>query len=765
MPKAAILTTFQYCNYGTALQVTALSKAVEKLSWSPYVVNYHFKPELAATRTSFSWRSLIKHKFTAVKDHFKSKNIVDSSKDKFLSFYENNLRFTTRCDLLSELQELNNEYDAFICGSDQIWNPPGFDSHAFLDFVSDNNKKIAYAPSVGLPKIKDRNTKEEMARLAGQIAHLSTREESGSALIAEITGRKVETVLDPTLLLYEDEWNMLIDSDSKLPESQYLIVYMLGQNESYWKKAYDIADKLHLVIQIIPVFKKDYERKGCITYPIGPSEFLSLIKNAAYVCTDSFHGMAFSVNFNKQFTVFERFKKHDSLNQNSRIYNLADKLDLNDRIYHRSYDTKMIYAEIDYKRVNDTRRRLADESLDYLKNALEAAAYSKIEKKNNIRKNYTLCCGCGSCKSVCPADAIEVEMNKDGFYEAFIDSEKCISCGKCIKVCPYASNDFSKHITQGTIYSFKSKSSDVLLKSSSGGAAYHISQLMQQNGYSVVGCTYDVVRQKARHIIVDSAEKDGLSRLQGSKYMQSEFAPAADQVYRDKDKKYLIIGTPCQIAGGRNLLKDRSNMIYVDLICHGVPTYHLFKKYQDYLKRKKSINPDNLDIVFRDKRFGWRDRYIYTHDLKHENIAHQNKDLFFLSFEHSFCYSHSCYECPWRDSSAADIRLGDYWHKKFENDKTGVSEVVAMTESGRQIIKKMQNEGIAEIIPQQIEDYTTIQQMTNHREPVFWQEYIGELADANVTLEKTHNEYILPVERIRRIRGKVYKLINKIRGR
>ena len=189
MPKAAILTTFQYCNYGTALQVTALSKAIDKLGWEPYVVNYHFKSTMAATMTVFSWKRLIKRTCTRIEKRFKSRNIVDFSKDRFLSFYENNLKFTAQCDLLPELQKLNDEYDAFVCGSDQIWNPPGFDPHAFLDFVSDNNKKIAYAPSVGLPKIEDRNTKEEMARLAGEIAHLSTREDSGSTLIAEITGR------------------------------------------------------------------------------------------------------------------------------------------------------------------------------------------------------------------------------------------------------------------------------------------------------------------------------------------------------------------------------------------------------------------------------------------------------------------------------------------------------------------------------------------------------------------------------------------------
>ena len=633
MSKASILTTFQYCNYGTALQVTALSKAVEKLGWSPYVVNYHFKSELVPTLTSFYWKKFIKQKCNSLKNHFKSNNIVNISKDKFFNFYETNLVFTTQCDLLSELEGLNDEYDAFICGSDQIWNPPGFDSHAFLDFVSDNNKKIAYAPSVGLPKIEDENIKEEMARLARQIVHLSTREESGSSLIADITGRKVETVLDPTFLLYDEDWEKMMDRNYRLPESSYLMVYMLGQNESSWKKVYEIADKLHLNVQIIPVFKKDYKRKGCIKSPIGPSEFLSLIKNASYVCTDSFHGMAFSINFNKQFTVFERFKKHDSLNQNSRIYNLADKLNLIDRIYRKNSDMKMIRVKIDYKRVNDARRNLTDESLNYLKKALKTAASSATEKKNNIRKNYSLCCGCGSCKAVCPVNAIDVEMDTDGFYSAKINNEKCISCGKCTGVCPYANNPFKKHISEGKIYSLKSKSQNVLLRSSSGGAAYHISQLLMKEGYSIVGCKYDIETQKAMHITVDSLETEKLGLLQGSKYMQSEFSPAANRVYKENNKKYLIIGTPCQIAGIRNLLNDRKDIIYVDLICHGVPSNHLFRRYQDYLVREKNINPKQLKIIFRDKKFGWHKRYINTSDAKNENITHQDKDPYFLAFE------------------------------------------------------------------------------------------------------------------------------------
>ena len=178
--------------------------------------------------------------------------------------------------------------------------------------------------------------------------------------------------------------NKLLNSKCELPKPHYLIVYMLGYNESHWKNIYNISEKLNLDVKIIPVFQNDIERKGCITYPIGPAEFLALIKNADYVCTDSFHGMAFSVNYGKQFTVFERFKKYDSHNQNSRIYNLANKLNLSDRICRKEADIKMIDSKIDYERVNETRKALVNDSVDYLKTALDSVITYKSSEKNNF---------------------------------------------------------------------------------------------------------------------------------------------------------------------------------------------------------------------------------------------------------------------------------------------------------------------------------------------------------------------------------------------
>ena len=384
MYKIGIMTWFQYHNYGSALQAVALSETIKKVGYSPIIIKYYYSkvdPFDKKQKLQFFIYKLTNHiKYRDKKTYYSPKR-----ENKFEEFLSNHLRFTDKCETLSELEALNSKFDCFVCGSDQIWGTAYFKPRYFLDFVHDDCKKIAYAPSIAIPKIDDKKVVKEVARLCSAFAYLSTREETGSKIIHNLTGRDVKTVLDPTLLLYGDDWNKLLDTSSEKPKFPYLIAYMLGYNEFHWKKTYEIAEKLNLNVRIIPAFQNDTERQGCITYPIGPSEFLSLIKNAAYVCTDSFHGMAFSVNFNKQFTAFERFKKHDSLNQNSRIYNLADKLDLSDRIFRKEADIKMIDSKIDYQRVNEARKALVDDSINYLKTALDSVTTCRSSEKTNFK--------------------------------------------------------------------------------------------------------------------------------------------------------------------------------------------------------------------------------------------------------------------------------------------------------------------------------------------------------------------------------------------
>lgn len=749
--KVGIMTWFKYHNFGTALQAYALYRVLEKNGFSASLVNY----EDDRAPVVLNDKNIIKYYFCKFKAHINFRNLYrDDVKDnKFEIFLCENIKLTKKCETLSDLEGLNEAFDAFICGSDQIWAPSVFNPRYYLDFVTDNNKKIAYAPSLGLSKIKDENIKKRMTELISKFTYISTREKSGSKIIADLIGRDVETVLDPTLLINAEEWSEISEA-ACIENEPYVLVYMLGKNEKHWKKIYKIANKLKLCVKIIPIYKKDIKREGCIREPVGPKEFISLISNAGYICTDSFHGMLFSINFCKPFCVFERFKKNDEMNQNSRVYNILEILNLQSRLVSDEI-TESLFEIIDYDAVNTKLKFEKKKSIKYLVGSLKSI--SKDKEKNNVFDTNSLCCGCGACQLVCPVNAISVEMNQEGFYSAAVNEKACISCGKCKKVCPYLSKEEKKCIKDAELYSYIDNEKEVLLHSSSGGMAYRIAEKSLENGATVVGCCLDCAEHKAKHIIILEGQKNKLLDLQGSKYLQSEYVTAMSQI-KDINTPIVIFGTPCQIAGARKLYSDKKNVIYVDLICHGVPTYKLYTKYLQHLEKFGINSTDDVKTVFRYKPKGWRKKYIYNKNATTEYCKCQNKDMFYLFFEHGLCYSKTCYECLWRDKSEADIRLGDYWHKKYAKNKTGVSMVIALNQTGKEYIYNMcEDTGVLK--KESVEHYFDCQQTTNYRKPAFWEELIYEL-DSESDLRDIMSEYVYPFEK----RKKVGQLIHKLKG-
>lgn len=760
--KIGLMTWFQYYNYGTALQLTALNNVLKKTGNIPCVIKYYAHGTVIKKNNEKILAGYYSKLKCKVKNRITGCNYQDLSNDnrtnKFIDFYKKYLSFTQTCSSLSELEDLNDEFDAFICGSDQIWLPSCFNPHYYLDFVSDNYKKIAYAPSIGLNKIEDKNIEEQIKNLAGKFEHISTREKSGSKIISDLINRPVKTVLDPTLLLTADEWKQIMSSEKK--DGKYLLAYFFGHDENKWKQVYDIGQKLKLDIKIIPVFENDLTREGCVKEAIGPAEFLSYICNADFICTDSFHGTVFALNFNKEFITFERFRSNDKINQNSRIYNILNETDLTNRIFKEDSNIDNLLNSIDYKSVNIKLDILRKQSMEYLNSSIdEVKKYYSVnqKKKNHVFRTHSLCCGCGACNSVCPVGAISIKQNDEGFYTSFVDEEKCISCGKCRKVCPYINNNLSVKIYDGKLYSYKDKSSDVLLKSSSGGFAYTFSEYLLNKNYVVGGCEFDIQSQKARHILVTPDRKEDLHKLQGSKYMQSEFSEAMNKI-KSTNQPVAVFGTPCQIAGVRNILNGRADIVLIDLICHGVPSYLLYEKYKEYLSKEKDFDTNNMNVIFRYKPKGWRNRYIYTENSSSNLCVHQSKDPYFMGFEHGLCYSKGCYECPWRDKSAADIRIGDYWGTKFEKDKTGVSMILSLTAQGNKLLNDFKECCNVDISTEILDDYINFQQTVNFPEPVYRSEFIDKLKSDTISLSEITKEYLKPMETKRNIMRKYVKL-------
>ncbi len=382
---------------------------------------------------------------------------------------------------------------------------------------------------------------------------------------------------------------------------------------------------------------------------------------------------------------------------------------------------------------------------------------SDLSQKNLI--DTELCCGCGACSAVCPANAISI-AETDGFFRANTDADRCISCGACVKVCPFIGEHAGKELKNAELYSFKHPSKQVLKASSSGGAAHSLSTALIKEQYSVAGCVYNPEHKRAEHEVITPDRADLLPRFQGSKYMQSDFSAALKYI-KEHDIPVIIFGTPCQITGAKSILGSRDNVLYVDLICHGVPSYRTLDKYLDFLSNSHGLDPVKTNVICRYKEKGWKPIYLYESAGKKEYCRVQHKDPYFLLFESGFCYSKACYECRWRNSSNADLRLGDFWGKKFSSDNDGVSMVLSFTPSGDGLIGKLSSHG--DVSKQSIDDYYSVQQFENVPEPTFYTRMANDLSNPLLSVKTVAEKYAGAYSREMNLRKFVLKIKNAVK--
>ena len=363
----ALMSWHSYYNYGTFLQAAALSYYLKKTGHKVDLIKYD--PEQHVIRQSVNnTESLIEKLKKRIQWQLGNYNQVEQfNGDKFDEFAKINFSVTINCNEAEKLKELNNLYDAFICGSDQIWSPVDFDPNFYLDFVEDKRRTIAYAPSFGISSIDNIDMQKTMGALVKQIRFLSVREVQGAEIIKELTGDEAKVVVDPTILLNEEDWVEFLELRNN--EDKYLLIYYLGNNSESWKIAKKIAVRQKLPIKIIPVYPQDKKRDGCINRSIGPREFVDLIKNASYVCTDSYHAVLFSILYQTNFACVKRFSDRNKLSQNSRLYSLLEKLELEDRLIDSGM--KLPGEILNYDIVHDKLSEWRKQSSEFILTALD----------------------------------------------------------------------------------------------------------------------------------------------------------------------------------------------------------------------------------------------------------------------------------------------------------------------------------------------------------------------------------------------------------
>lgn len=360
--KIGILTYHKAINYGALFQNYALIKVLESMGASCETIDYeseYFK----------EYYKIIKIKDTSIKKILKTILLYKNDKikrNKFQKFIKNNIKLSEMCTTKQELEKLNDIYDIFITGSDQIWNLglSNGDKNYFLDFVKDENKKQSYAASLGLLTLND-SEKSIYKELLKDFKNISVREESAKLLLESILkNKKIRVDLEPTLLIEKKTWERLCVNSQ---EGDYILLFTFFYSTSILNFVEKLSKETNLKIVTIgnAIIKRkilNYKRN------VGPEEFLGLIKNAKYVVTDSFHGTAFSINFNKEF-----FVQMPESGKNPRINSLTNMLNIKNR---EIIDSKLNgkYSIIDYNEVNKILSIERKKSLDYLEKIVNEQA-------------------------------------------------------------------------------------------------------------------------------------------------------------------------------------------------------------------------------------------------------------------------------------------------------------------------------------------------------------------------------------------------------
>lgn len=344
--KIAIITYSWAQNWGAVLQAYALTKYMNSLGHETKLIDYReFDNKLISTVKS-------------VPDGIADLLMLSAGKrriSRFDDFRHSELNLTKKCNSTDELKTLNKEFDAFITGSDQVWNVGrGVCKDFYLHFAGQDKRRISYAASFGVSQIPDEYIDDTIQGL-NNIDYLSVREQSGKEIIKKLTGREAKVVLDPVFLLGKEKW---IDMASgRIFSKPYIFVYPTQVSET--------------MVRVVKKIRKDtgymavspFYIPGCkVIKDLGPKEFIRCIHDAAYVVASSFHATAFSLIFNKPLACVTHSQT------GARTTDLLSMLGMNGCIVQQA--DKYSLSAIDYSDANMRMKELLRNSKEFLTQSL-----------------------------------------------------------------------------------------------------------------------------------------------------------------------------------------------------------------------------------------------------------------------------------------------------------------------------------------------------------------------------------------------------------
>lgn len=379
-----IVSQLNHTNYGSFLQAFATLKVIENAGWDITFIKYKKR------RNLLDWIKIapglmlsgglelifnkIKFKINSCRypEYEKNQKIRQIATNElknryFVPHFKEYIGYKKLC-------EGSKEYDVCFVGSDQVWRPFGFYSNYWnLNFVDDSIPKFSYASSYGvskIPSVQKNGTRRYLERLD----LISVREQKAKEIVETYSSKKAEVVADPTMLLTPNDWLEFANQSKKeLPKDPYIFCYFLGNRADIRSEARKLADSTGLKIVIMRHMDEYVPSDELVgdyaPYDINAYDFVKLLSNAKYVCTDSFHGTVFSILTHRKFITFYRVKPTNGNSTHSRIDSLLYMFNLEERKF--SGDIRDIEKEIDYNSVDITRNTFRRDSLDFLDRALK----------------------------------------------------------------------------------------------------------------------------------------------------------------------------------------------------------------------------------------------------------------------------------------------------------------------------------------------------------------------------------------------------------
>ena len=693
--KIGILTFHLPTNFGANLQAFASSRYFASLGHDVVVLNYARQEDLDNSRKA-SDLQLSAHR----------------------DFVNNRLPLTRQVTTPEELANIVAEMrlELIVVGADAVWRVPKDDDVYFCKWLF-SDKRISNVPVAsmsvahmgnGFSKLAEEH-RNSIAECLRKFTFLTVRDDWTSTVVNRdlFNGEEVVNTINPdpvfTLNLDAEEW----DSKGIKSRGYYVMTLPLkwsaGHKRGLLRKVWFSAFKravnkagYKLVELPLPEGVSGMKFDFTVPYPIDPAQWFLWIKNAKGFIGLRFHAVVSSFANGTPFFSLDSYSSGGA--ERSKIHNLLkgtqfesfrvdELITVNPgKLFHKmkSVSRESVLEERDKKRA----------VFELNMSRMLATVEGRSKGIEDLRDS---CTGCFACANACPAKAIAMPENDEGFYYPRVNYQQCINCGLCEKICPVLAPSIKRQM-QKAYYGYNLTEKERKTSSSGGVFSVLASKVMQAGGI-VYGSSFSY--SPLLRLECHSTGEVSLEELKRSKYVQSYIGDAYSRVKADLDKglEVLFCGTPCQADGLKSYLrKDYPNLITVDFVCHGVPPAAMLREHIDMLKLK-----DIKLINFRPKHKSWVDDIEIEYGKGQKYTNYWRNDEYFCSFEKARSIRRSCYNCRYCNGErAADITLADFWgYKNYDPsiyDVRGLSLILANSDKGASFLDGLKEIGCCKMV-------------------------------------------------------------------